>query len=462
MKDLKKSEFKRLLADGYGNALRFLNSCGDPMKYEKIIAQCCTTNTCFDMQCEGDRGAYLCEAVMLTGQSEYFCDIVMKKLARSIDGSWNTLQMSNFLVCLYRECNDSGLMEKISDFFNEIYIREIGLRSGKRFVYKGSEDGFEDLCTSLFNLNEAYFERIVNDVGGIMLRYPRSKRFSMDWFISRCTDGGKKRGRLKKADPECARVFTEKFDIDWEAVRREASDIDELLAGENGSVLKKSQIVQSVLFRRAVRQADDDELLRLAENAAAERDESKKRFMLAAFEKKPFPLGLGAVMEMYREGGEDIREQCLEIMGQFPGKEASVFALEEARCMENPADIRAAALDAYVMTAEIVDVDILVPLVSELDSYEEKQNKNVLLHNLGFSFQERRDKHSRRYERLRRYFYNNLRCTCCRMDTVQMMVRSRDDCGDILQECCYDCNLDLRKYARGVLTKRKINRKDDI
>ncbi|MDE7293040.1 MAG: hypothetical protein K2N72_01300, partial [Oscillospiraceae bacterium] len=91
-----------------------------------------------------------------------------------------------------------------------------------------------------------------------------------------------------------------------------------------------------------------------------------------------------------------------------------------------------------------------------------KQNKHVLLHNLAFSVQERHDKHSRRYERLRRYFYDNLRCTCCRMDTVQMMVRSHDDCGDILQECCYDSNLALRKYAESVLKKKKIDRKEVI
>ncbi|MDE7293455.1 MAG: hypothetical protein K2N72_03420 [Oscillospiraceae bacterium] len=272
MKDLKKSEFKRLLADGYGNALRFLNCCGDPMKYAKIIAECCTSNTCFSMQDEGSRGAYLCDAAMLTGQPEYFADIVMKRLTRSIDGSWECLQMSNFLVFLYRECNDSGLMEKISDFFNEIYIRETDRRSGKRFVYNGWNDGFEILCICLFELDKDYFERIVNDVGRKMLEHPRANRFSLDRFFSQCTDGGKKVRRLKKADPECARVFTEKFNIDWEAVRREALTLDELSAGENGSVLEKSQIVQSALFRRAARRADDDELLRLAEKVMAERD----------------------------------------------------------------------------------------------------------------------------------------------------------------------------------------------
>ena len=160
------------------------------------------------------------------------------------------------------------------------------------------------------------------------------------------------------------------------------------------------------------------------------------------------------IMKMYREGGEELREECLELMGQFPGDEAAAFALAEAVRQENPVDVRSAGLEAYVLTAMYVDFDILRQLSEELEACQEKQNKNVLLHSLNMDFRKRPDKCSRRYEALRRYFYNNLRCTCCREDIVRFMVRSGDGCGDILDECLCDCSSDLRRYAAAVLKRR--------
>lgn len=449
---ISRREFKRLLSMGFGNALRFLSRCYDPMQYADIIAGCITHDTCFDMQCEGDRGAYLCEAVMLTGKPEYFADIVMKRLDKSINDSWECLQMTNFLVCLYRDCG--SLQDKIYGFFDDLYIKEISRRRRKNFKYDGFRDGFETLCISLFDIDRTYFERIVNDVGQIMYEHPKAHRFSLDWFFDHCTDGGKKRGRLKKADPGYARIFTEAFDINWTAVHEKSPTLDELLAGDRGEILQKSDIFRSVRLRRAAKTAGEDELRRAAEEAMAEKDEARKCFLLSVFTVRPFPTGLSAIMKMYGEGGEELREECLELMGQFPGDEAAAFALAEAVRQENPVDVRSAGLEAYVLTAMYVDFDILRQLSEELEACQEKQNKNVLLHDLNMDFRKRPDKCSRNYEALRRYFYNELRCTCCRERIVRMMVKSRDGCSDILDECLCDCSLDLRRYAAAVIKRR--------
>lgn len=405
------------------------------------------------MQSEGDRGPYLADAVMLTGQPEYFADIVMKRLSRGISDSWECLQMTNFLVCLYCDCD--GLQEKIYSFFDGLYIKEISRRSGKSFKYAAWHDGFEALCISLVDIDKTYFERIVNDVGRIIKDHPKSNRFSLDWFYSHCTEGGKKPGRLKKADPEYARIFTEKFDVDWKTVHRNAPTLDEILSGDNGDVLEKSEIIRSVRFRRAARTAGEDELRRLAEQAAAEQDELKKCGMLSAFEERPFPGGLPAVMEMYREGGERLREKCLEMAEQFPGEETAAFALGEARRENNPLPVRNAALCAYAAASPAVDVDIFVSLTEKQDPLEQPQDRNVLLHSLNMEFRHRSDKCSRRYEVLRRYFYNNLRCTYCRKGIVRLMVKACDDCADVLDECLQDCSMELRSYARRVLDRRR-------
>ncbi|MDE6594012.1 MAG: hypothetical protein K2K57_13250, partial [Oscillospiraceae bacterium] len=320
MKNLKNSEFKWLLANGYGNALRFLNCCDNPMQYAKIIAECCTTDTCFDMQCEGHRGAYLCDAVMLTGQPEYFAEIVMERLSRRHCDHWASFQMLELLVCIYYE--ETDISPKIRNFLQEMYIKEFARRTGKNFSRVPRTDVFEDLCNVLVDdIDNSYFERIVNDVGGYLLEHPKSDRFSLDWFFSHCTDGGKKRSRLKKADKACAEIFVKNFDLDYkekhEPSRSPRHTFTELITEPVGELSERDSLWRAIYFRTASYKANDEELLQFAKLTVSEKDENEKYRMLCAFEKKPFPLGFEAVREMYENGGEKIKIKCAEIMGCF-------------------------------------------------------------------------------------------------------------------------------------------------
>ena len=69
---MKKSEFRQLLENGYGSALIFLKNCDSPMEYARQIEYCCTHNTCYDMQCEGDRVDYLLKQFVSRGRSLIF------------------------------------------------------------------------------------------------------------------------------------------------------------------------------------------------------------------------------------------------------------------------------------------------------------------------------------------------------------------------------------------------------
>ncbi|MDE7293039.1 MAG: hypothetical protein K2N72_01295 [Oscillospiraceae bacterium] len=446
MKNLKKKEFKRLLANGYGNALRFLNCCDDPMQYAKIIAECCTTDTCFDMQCEGHRGAYLCDAVMLTGQPEYFADIVMERLSRRHCDHWASFQMLELLVCIYYE--ETDISPKIRNFLQDMYIKEFARCTSKSFSKVPRTHFFEDLCNVLVDdIDSSYFERIVNDVGGYLLGHPNSDRFSLDWFFARCTDHGKKRSRLKKADKACAEIFMKRFDLDYREKHEPPPPprpaFAELIAEPAGELSESENLQRTVNFRRAAHKADDEELLQLAKLTLSEKDEKEKYRMLCVFEKRPFPLGFEAVREMLESGSEKIKVKCAEAMGCFKEKEAEDF-------------LRCNGFLAYVQCAKRLDVPFMTGYRPELpDKSGEKFDRADFFHILWHNTEGRQDCASRKYEQLRRYIYRNLNCTFCREYLVQLMVRSRDNCNDILRECRFDCNLDLRSYADRVLKRRQ-------
>ena len=96
---MKKSKFQQLLADGYGSAIVFLKSTASPMDYARQIEYCCTHNTCFDMQSEGDRADYLFGAIRLTGQENYFLERIMRCLERKHNlFDWECRQMLRIIV----------------------------------------------------------------------------------------------------------------------------------------------------------------------------------------------------------------------------------------------------------------------------------------------------------------------------------------------------------------------------
>ncbi len=458
MKNLKKREFKRLLSGGYGNALRFLNCCGEPMQYAKIITECCTTDTCFDMQCEGHRGVYLCDAVMLTGQPEYFAEIVMERLSRRHCDHWASFQMLELLLCIYYE--ETDISPKIRAFLDEMYMKEFARRTGKSFSRVPRTDIFEDLCNVLFDIDNSYFERIVNDVGGYLLDHLKSDRFSLDWFFSHCTDGGKKRSRLKKADKACAEIFVKSFDLDYkekhEPPRPPRLAITELISEFVGELSEKDNMRRMINFRRAAHKANNEELLQFAKLTVSEKDENEKYRMLCAFEKKPFPLGFEAVRDMYGNGSEKVKIKCAEIMGCFKEKAAEDFLRSIAENEALNGALRYTGFLAYVQCAKKLDVPFVTGYRPELpDKKGMEFGRADFFHLLWHNTEGRQDCASRKYEQLRRYIYRNLNCTFCREYLVQLMVRSRDDCNDILRECRFDCNLDLRLYAERVLKRRK-------
>ncbi|MCM1577742.1 MAG: hypothetical protein NC078_02935 [Ruminococcus sp.] len=454
-----KKEFKRILAGGYGNALRFLNRCDEPMRYAKEIAYCCANDTCYDMQCEGNRDEYLCEAVMITGQPEYFARLLMERLDRRLSDDWSSLQMLDILAQLC--CDEGVISSEISDFFETLYIKELAHRVKKEYVHASRRDGFENLCIVLYDMDKSWFPRIVNDVGGYLISHPKSDRFNLDWFFSHCTDGGKKRGLLKLADKDCAEAFRAKFDIEYGGGRPSSltgKSLTELAAETDGHIPELFVLAAEVNFRIASHRADDEELLQFAREVFSEKDEDRQAQMLCAFESKPFPLGFEAVREMYDRGGERLKIKCVEIMGCFKEKAAGEFLRRLAEDDTVSDELRRTAVISYVQVAEKLDERFVMGYKPDLPCAKYAFcNIYVYFHSLYKNFDERPDRTSRKYEGFRRYLYENVNCSLCREYIVRLMVRSRDECGDILRECRFDCNADLRRYADSLLKRRKKN-----
>lgn len=456
-----KSEFRQLLASGYGSALIFLKKCNAPMEYACQIEYCCTHNTCFDMQCEGDRAEYLFEAICLTGQESYFLESIMRRLEneRNLD-DWECRQMIHILV-LYRRKGYSGAAE----FLDRLFERKMKeLSTGKQHPNRYRRDGFENLCTVLSDEDESYFVRTVKNVGKYLIEYPHSDMFSLEYFYMRFQrDKGKEYSRklLKDVPREYVKAFDNAFyDPDHflfvrypknKPAKRPRPSFDRLIECLNGDDDIRKKQLTTRLFAIA---ADETDMKRLAELMLSEEDGEKQLIMLEAFDVSPFPLDSGILFRMFDSGSEEMREKLFYAMCKISDNEELVkkYAAEELSKLPENADseLMAAALDAYVSKARGQDVNYLLSILNNVN-FDEYQ-----LHSLYGEIEKAFRRYpTRKAKEILTYIYPRMNCTICRYYLIKAMSKCRCLSDSILEEARFDANPDTRAYAEKLLARRK-------
>lgn len=457
---MKKSEFRQLLANGYGSALIFLKNCDSPMEYARQIEYCCTHNTCYDMQCEGDRADYLFEAICLTGQEPYFLESIMRRLEkeRNLD-DWECRQMISLLLLYWRK----GYSEA-AEFLDRLFERKLKeLSTGKKHPDRYRRDGFKDLCTVLSDEDESYFVRTVKNVGKYLTEYPDSDMFSLDYFYMRfLRDKGKGYSRklLKDVPKEYVKAFDNAF-YDPEHFlfgrhpknkppKRPRPSFDRLIECLNGDEDIRKKHMMTRLFAIA---ADEADLRRLAELMLSEKDGEKQLIMLGAFISRPFPLDSGILFRMFDSGSEEMREKLFYAMCNITDNEELVkkyAAKELSRLPENAdSELMSAALSAYVSKARGQDVNYLLSIPENVN-FDEYQ-----LHSLYGEIEKAFRRYPTRKARdILMYIYPRMSCTICRYYLIKAMSKCRCLSDNILEEACYDANPDTRAYARRISRRR--------
>lgn len=458
---MKKSEFRQLLENGYGSALIFLKNCEDPMEYARQIEYCCTHNTCFDMQCEGDRADYLFRAICLTGQESYFLESIMHRLEneRNLD-DWECQQMISILV-LYRRKG----YPVAAEFLDRLFERKLKeLSTGKQHPNRYRRDGFENLCIVLSDEDESYFVRTVKNVGKYLTEYPDSDMFSLEYFYMRfLRDKGKEYSRklLKDVPREYVKAFDNAF-YDPEHFlfgryqknkpeKRPRPSFDRLMECLNGDEDIRKKQLTTRLFAIA---ADEADLKRLAELMLSEKDEEKQLIILEAFDVSPFPLDSGELFRMFDRGSEEMREKLFNAMCNITENEELVkkYAAEElSRLPENAdSELMSAALDAYASKVKGQDAKYLISVL-ENTNFDEHQ-LHMLYGEIEKAF---RRYPTRKAKEILTYIYPRMSCTICRYYLIKAMSKCRCLSDNILEEARFDANPDTRAYAEKLLSRRK-------
>ncbi|MDE6625267.1 MAG: hypothetical protein K2K56_02720 [Lachnospiraceae bacterium] len=473
-----KKEFKRAMQCGLGRCIQELKTCGNIEKYRDIILWGCTHNLAYDAQCEGTRSYYLYKLVKCYPDTDFFVDAVIPYFYKSIARSdWSFDQFCDFLGWFAGEGNPTALhalQENYRRMYDVLKVRKRRLSDGILPV----RDNFEKLCIDIVNMPdykedcEAAYFRMVEELGCLILDNPLFETWGFDWFQA-CWENefgkAKIRKQLEKRAENAkgtkvyfASMLKKEDNRDRYAVKRRekienmtAREIYRLLqnGGKIGWVRSDIPIMLAPIMRR---NGKEKEVKKLAAYYQRETDLVLKSQLLRFLANRYCTdlLDMAAVIADSKSENAALQENAFRALGFMTDIRVHNYALELLQKNEHLEDVISMLANNYVKE----DCDILVALIKALPvTYQEK---DICWHGPFMAvldlLETRGVKHPPR--ELLYYMYEHTLCSSCRESILREMSRRKMLTREILQECLYDSNDEIRELAKKRLAKMEGNR----
>jgi len=443
-----KKQFRHDFLRGLGSALIELKTCKDPQKYYDIVHYGCLHNTTYDMQCEGDRGWYLHQAAVLVGGDAILEDVI-RRYSIGFSDDWFFHQLVGVLWHFAADGNVAA-RATLYDKYNATlkHLTRINIKK-RQYRISPDRDMFNSLCIWLTDLDGwSAFKRIVNDISEKLL--PKDADFFFDeWFYDNSKNKlGKKRienylqKQAKKS--EAIKIYWEKAQK-WDAhvyEKRPAPTVDDII-----SVAYEGKFAPG-LARWFARHADEESLAKLAKAAENEPDLKIRSNLLWAFVKAKYPLSEDSIFELLSSDDEEIHRTAVCVLENNPSPRVRNYALSLLKNRED-SDSAISLLSKSILPEDeqlFCDAVKSIPVkFSEGDWHGAFMSAEKGIENL----------RGKPKTDLLQYIYRETYCSCCRERIVELMHKKKVLPDDILQECLYDCNLDIQAFAKRILKRKQ-------
>ena len=404
----------------------------DPERYRAEVLWGCTNQLAYDAQCEGSRAWLLHELVSCYPDAAPFRDALTAAIHRKSIWGWRLLQIEELLIYMADD-GDEEAEKAIWDRYEQTYSQ---LRARKRLPdhYFYLIDDFESLAIDLC-CNEEDTLRILSDIGRLICENPIYDALDFEqlhWHITDSKRAADLRGYAQQ-DEYIAHFFAE-----LERLKRER----EALYG--GSTEQNEQRRQRSPFLFS-KNADSEALRFRAEDYVNETDAEKRAELLRAFWWRRFPLEPDPIINDAKSENEPLRDAAWDALGIIRSPNVRAFALS---ALEAEAD---KLIPLLIMNYEDADRGLIEKLLEEASADKDGDD---IIHSIGLTLNYQRDAGFKVPAWILHWFYENDRCSSCRENIVREMGRRRLLSDEMLRECLYDSNDDIRKYAEKRLEKR--------
>ena len=443
---MNKKDFKKYMQQGLGRCILALQSSENIEKYKEIVLWGCLHNLSYDTQCEGTRASYIYELTTYFNDENYFllpCIEAFKKIPRRSD--W---LFSHFAELLRRFAENGNKRAERALIQKYDYLLSVLLNKRRFSSYDFERDNFERICITLSSIGGTdILLKIAADMGMLFKKNPHYSGSDFDWFCSRMDDEiGEKRlhNFLKRKSKKSENVacFYDNYLKAIEETKNIVRSPIEILCAED--IKNEVDITESLKPSSRVsflRQANEDEKLKLAQEVIAEQDPDKKAEMLStfAFLDQSFPLSHETIIEYSKSSHERLREVSFDVLTDCQSHEVREYALKLLATNE----YKAQAIQMLLCNYRSADKALLL---SELGKIKVNYNNESDWHSIGSKILNVCDQGIKLPKEFFVYVYETTLCSCCREYAVRALAKHHWLTRDIIEECRYDSNYDISQY----------------
>ena len=448
-RDLTESEFKQYMSQGLGRCALCLQNSENIEKYKDTVLYGCLHNLSYDVQAEGTRAAYVYSLTRYFDSSEYFLSAIINEFETLAD-TWDDefKHFADILECFAgdgSEAAQTALDKKYYTLLNKLQ------NNTDTEGYDFNRDNFERLCVVELQLRGYGVKtlcKIADDIGELYAANSKYDASDFDWlYYEISSEIGEKRmrGILEKqaAKSENIRLFFEKYleseREDAERVRRDVPlvGVDEM----KSEMLDSPEIPIGYKFRFS-KCATDSDNAKLVDAILTEDDPEKKAELLSVFEHKNgvvrFPID--TLIEYAESDNKNLSVTALNVMAKCRSDKIRNYALN----ILTDEKFKAEAIE--ILLANYTP-DIKELLLKELYSLEVDYEDFIDWHSIGLKILSVKDMGVRLPKEFFLYVYETTLCSFCRGYAIDEMKSRRHITRDLIEECRYDSNSDISKYA---------------
>lgn len=476
-----KKEFKRAMVCGLGRCIQTLDTEGDIEKYRDIILWGCTHEIFYDAQCEGTKSNYLFQMVKRYPDAAPFIEAVIDCAQQQMTkNNWLFFQCCEFLEFFGTDGN-KRVHQALYAIYEELY--QILMHKEKRIQYGllPEKDNFEQLCTAIVNMNSTKEDcihtycKIVEDIGTLMRDSSLVDSWSFAWFQSCCEENlGEKclhnilAKRAKKS--ETVRCYVEAMQQrqkeveNWDANRRKMPETAKEIYDKLAHGGRVGYDIPIFIVRRLTDSGPEQELKALAEYHKREKDVEIRAQLtrLLAWEKSANLLDVNILLTDCNSENKLLQEYAFQALSYIRHEKVRKYAFELLGNVEDPANIlkKVRQLEYFesvfamlIYNYEKEDATWFVEAVKAVPVLRrETINWHSIYIDLRHMF-ENKNVDSPPKEILY-HMYKHSQCACCREFIVKELSRRKMLTEELLQECLYDSNSNIREFAESEFERR--------
>lgn len=416
------AQFHHALLQGRGTCV--LAAREDPEKYREEVLWACRELVSFDTQCEGSRVLLIYELVRLYPDRSPFvraaCDAL---IACPSDGSWHVSSLAE-LVELFFQDGDQAAWKALMKKYRQLYHQMRHVGPPEDCVYWVQRDDYERLAVIL-GWCRSYATDIARDMGRLSLETEWLKDWDFDWFYdTKARRYLRSMTKAAKTDP----LLTEFF-----RVHETAWQEYEIQRAQRRST-------------RLPRDCRDEERVNAAvEHYLSAVTPAEKIEALGAFHWTAYPADPTPVIRDAQSEHENLHNTAWGVLGDIRHPAVRAFAMAYLQDEED-------AFDTFCTNYEKQDEPLLLShLQSQTIDFEETTG----WHGDQLSVLTMDKQQPPAPISALRFIFEHTYCSQCRADALRQLGCRRMLTPELLEECRFDSNDNIRAYARRCLSRRE-------